>query len=224
MDSDPLHFQPAPLVVDDPWDHAKSFFTTDGSVKYDKYIASGVSPPNRIVIEDVVEINRSMSGRSKHESWLRLTQKEHDLPELSAIDPAWDLVELSDEDWDDHDLPHLLESLFDAVIGPDIWISRASKVLHIKRPRLIPVCDSYVLQLLGIPGQSSASGVAACIQLRHECRSHLDRFRSLQTRLREECGLDRSMVRIADVLIWGSHPDTWVARRDQRRRRGPAPD
>lgn len=59
VDSDPLYFQPAPLVVDHPWDHAKSFFTTDGSVKYDKYIASGVSPPNRIVIEDVVEINRS---------------------------------------------------------------------------------------------------------------------------------------------------------------------
>jgi hypothetical protein len=47
-----------------------------------------------------------------------------------------------------------------------IGISRATKVLHIKRPRLVPVCDSYVLRLMGIPGDTGASAVALIEHLR----------------------------------------------------------
>jgi hypothetical protein len=81
-------------------------------------------------------------------------------------------------------------------------------VPHIKRPALIPVCDAFVLRLLGIPGESAASGVAATVHLREEGRRNLETLEGLQARLVDELGVSRTLVRIADALIWGSHPDT----------------
>jgi hypothetical protein len=200
-----------------------SFFTLDGSVKYDAYIAGGSSPSNRIIEEDVVAINTSMRARSPHGHWQQFFDAGEDLPELAAIDTTWDLLEMPDSVWEEAAVPLRLEALFDVVVGPGIGISRATKVLHIKRPALISVCDSYVLNLLGIPGQSTASGVAALVHLRNEGRRHLDRLQDLRDRLREELGVSRTLVRILDVLIWGSHPDTWVAQ-SAGQSDGPAPD
>lgn len=225
MDSEPLRFQPAPLVIDDPWERVSSFFAEDGSVKYDNYIATGVSPKNRIVAEDIFAINQSMRARSSHEDWQRFLDDAADLPELAAISPDWDLCEMSPDDWDRAHVPQRLEALFASVLGPGIRISRATKVLHIKRPALIPVCDDYVLQLLGIPGQAPASGVAAIVHLREEGRRNLRRLQELRNRLQREHDITRTLARIIDVLIWGSHPDTWVARRAHRRAfSGPARD
>ena len=111
---------------------------------------------------------------------------------------------MSADEWDNADVPHLLEALFGAIVAHGIGVSRATKVLHIKRPALISVCDSYVLQLLGIPGQSTASGVAALVHLREEGRRNHSRLQDLRDRLRDECGISRSLVRIMDVLIWGA--------------------
>jgi hypothetical protein len=33
----------------------------------------------------------------------------------------------------------------------------------------------------------------------------------IQARLRA-VGIDRTLVRIMDVFVWGSHPDTWLQR------------
>src|SRR2546430_12648823 len=133
----PIRFNPAPLVVDDPWDRVESFFERDiSSLKYDRYIASGVSPQSRIVIDDVKAINESMSARSPHHDWDTLIRRG-DLPELVAIDAGWDLVTMPDGEWDDARVPQRLEALLTAVVGKGIGISRATKVLHIKRPGLV---------------------------------------------------------------------------------------
>jgi hypothetical protein len=205
-----LLIHPAPLVVPDPWEHARRFFTTDESSAYDAYITTGTSPRDAVVMEDVVAINTSMRARSPHRDWQTIVDAGP-LPELSMVDPAWDLFALPDEMWEREDVPALLQALFARVIGPGIGISRATKVLHIKRPLLIPVCDAYVLRLLGIPGDDARAGTAAVVQLRLQRTELMQRLLELQRRLEEEVGVTRSLVRIADVLIWGSHPDTWMA-------------
>jgi hypothetical protein len=67
MPAMPLRFHPASLIIDDPWTQLRTFFTIDGSLKYDTYIASGGSPRNRITDDDVTAINASMSARSSHD-------------------------------------------------------------------------------------------------------------------------------------------------------------
>jgi hypothetical protein len=175
---------------------------------------------HRITEDDVTAINTSMRARSRHADWGRLIECA-DLRELRCVDPALDLITTPPGIWDAAQMPAQLEKLFEAVIGPRIGISRATKVLHIKRPALIPVCDAYVLRLLGIPGDTAAAGVAAVVHLRKEGRRNLHALRDLQSRLAVELGVSRTLVRVLDALIWGSYPDTWLARRPPPG--GPAP-
>jgi len=67
-----LRLNPAPLIVPDPWENVKAFFTLDGSIKYDNYIASGVSPTDRVIDEDITAINTSMSARLPTKTGLEL--------------------------------------------------------------------------------------------------------------------------------------------------------
>lgn len=208
-----LRFDRPPLEIDDPWQHLQRFFTVDGSLKYDSWIASGESPQNRIVWEDVHAMNRSMSARCPHKYWQHFYDSGGDLPVLAAIDPEWNLFAMSETQWKERQVLDLLGELFTAIIRDGIGIPRATKVLHIKRPALIPVCDAYVLQLLGIPGTSASSGLAAVAQIRTAGRANLRVLQELQLRLKEEPpNVSRTLVRITDALIWGSHPASWMGR------------
>lgn len=202
------------LVIADPYTLALKFFLEDpssvGPLAYDRYIASGKSPANRIVLEDVVSINRTMRARSAHTRWAALIESG-DLPELAAVDPGWDSFLTADDEWDGNDVPERVASLVEAVLCRGIGVSVATKILHIKRPAVVPICDSYVLQLMGIPERGGAS-VAAMIQHLRESRAGLlATLSDIQRRL-SQAGIDRTLVRITDVLIWGSHPDTWLSR------------
>jgi hypothetical protein len=67
------------LVVPDAYARAFKFFSEDassiGPLAYDQYIAAGASPPNRIVVEDVVAINCSMRARSSHTRWTHVIDR-----------------------------------------------------------------------------------------------------------------------------------------------------
>ncbi len=201
-------------MVDDPFERMVRFFGADPSSaaqhSYDAYVANGVSPPDWIVEADIVAINTTMSARSPHADWHGLIA-HGDMSELHVIDPTWDLFLTREEVWTKESVPEKLAALFNLVIGKGIGISRATKVLHIKRPHLIPVCDSYVLHLMGIPGEDAASGVALIQHLRSLAHDLLPALQDLQRQLRER-GCDRTLVRIVDGLIWSSHPDTWLSR------------
>jgi hypothetical protein len=215
----PLLIPRPALTIDDPWAHILDFFQ-DGSSSanwgaYDAYVAFGESPSNRIITTDVKVINSTMSARAPYVDWADVI-KSGTLPELSRIALSIDLFLTSDKVWRSNRVPERLEDLFGRVIGRGIGIARSSKVLHIKRPRLIPICDSYVLRLMGIPGDDGASVVALVQHLRELRSALLPTLRDLRRRLRKQ-GIDRSLLRIADGLIWGSHPDTWVQRHQIQR-------
>jgi hypothetical protein len=209
-----LRFRRPDLVVPDPYALVFKFFSKDassvGPYAYDSYIAGGNSPANRIVLDDVVAINRTMRARSSHTRWMAVIERG-DLPELASVDPGWDAFLTPDDEWEQAEVLGRIASLVDAILGPGVGVSVATKALHIKRPALIPICDSYVLQLMGIPGITGASAAALIQHLRDTREELLPVLDDLQARLRA-VGIDRSLVRIMDVLIWGSHPDTWLYR------------
>jgi len=77
-------------------------------------------------------------------------------------------------------------------------------VLHIKRPRLIPVCDSYVAATMGIQLADSSdwhSLLELVLHLRTQGQANLASLLTIQTRL-SKAGLERTLVRILDALLW----------------------
>jgi hypothetical protein len=208
----PLRIRRPDLIVEEPWQTALKFFTENsssiGTRSYDTYVTDGASPPNRVVDSDVSAINVTMGARSPHRDWADLIERGH-LSELAALSTNLDLFQTPDTVWTKEGVPLRLAALFKAVIRKGIGIARTTKVLHIKRPALIPVCDSYVLGLMGIPDVGADSGVALVEHLRAVRKDLLPILLDIQSRLRQrEC--DRTLVRIADSLMWSAYPDTWL--------------
>jgi hypothetical protein len=203
------------LIVDNPWRLILRFVTEDrssmGVNSYDSYIAGGTSPLNRVVLEDVVAINTTMGARSPHTDWTAVIARGA-LPELKAIDVMWDVFSTSDKTWAKQPIGEQVAILLDSVMSKGIGLARATKVLHIKRPRLIPVCDSYVLRLMGIPGDDGASAAALIEHLRNLRGDLRPTLVELRKKLLER-GYDRTLLRITDALIWSSYPDTSGKRR-----------
>jgi hypothetical protein len=201
-------------VVDDPLGALIELLELPLSIEYD---TRGPGDPDLISRNDVALVNRTMGARSSYSNWTRLF-KRGSLPALRAVGPGIDVFLTSDREWAARHVLDNLASLFGLVIGKGIGIAVATKVLHMKRPRLIPVCDSYVLRLMGIPGQDADSGVALveCLRsLRAQWTPPLEQLqRSLGSR-----GYDRSLVRIADALMW-SALDTERTRVSPSARRG----
>ena len=204
---EPLEVQLTPLLIEQPWVSLKALLTTGWSKVYDGYISTGESPPNRVTDKDVNVINRSMGTRSKRSRWEPIISKG-ELPELLKLDPSWDLILMDEPDWDQNQVLVRIESAVDALVRPYIQIAAATKVLHIKRPALVPVCDADVLVRLGVTESEAArAAVAVCVDLRREGRRLLKPLAELQARVAEELQRHISLVRILEVLIWTSHPN-----------------
>lgn len=210
------------IVVNDPLNRLIELFELPLSGEYD---TRGPGNPDLIRRDDVALINRTMGARSSYSNWNRLF-KRGTLPGLHAIKPEIDLFLTSDSEWSEQHVADNLASVFALVIGRGIGIAVATKVLHLKRPRLVPVCDSYVLRLMGIPGQNAASGVALVESLRSLRAQWTPPLQRLKRSLSER-GYDRTLVRIADAVMWSaldterSHmsPSVDSAPRRARRRR-----
>ena len=191
---------------------AQVFFHLDpsanGQNSYDMYVATDAHPKDRIVEEDVAAINRTMAARSSHAYWRELIT-EDPLPWLAALAPSWRLLDLSDEAW--AAVEARLAAAFEAAFGRGRRLSVVTKVLHIKRPDLIPVCDALVLQQLGAPAGTDGDpekAVAFIGHVRREGRRNLPGLRAIQDCLKRE-GRTTSLLRIFEALIWQSHPNVW---------------
>src|ERR1700730_6726734 len=99
---EPVRIHRPDLVVEDPWDLVRQFFSLDrssiASSSYDGYISAGKSPRDRIVVADVVAINTTMSALSPHTDWRGLTARGR-LPELAAVDSSWNVFLTSQNIW-----------------------------------------------------------------------------------------------------------------------------
>jgi uncharacterized protein DUF6308 len=114
---------------------------------------------------------------------------------------------MTDEEWQHAGCAETFEKAVRALTGPGRNLSVMTKLLHIKRPRFVPVLDSYVMGQLGF--SSSTSPAQVIVHLRSQGRRNLDSLRSIQTYLGAR-GIDRTLVRIMDVLLWSADPRSWL--------------
>jgi hypothetical protein len=195
---------------------ARAFFLGDPSSiadgSYDSLAGKGER--DRITTADIEAINRTMRARSSHEAWKPVLDRE--LPWLAALDPELDLIDVDEDKWQAADATSSVTAALAATIGAGRGASVASKVLHLKRPRLFPVLDGYVASMLGVNTPESASperrvefAGRLLLHLRAQGRANLPQLHAIRTILTAE-GSERPLVRILDAVIWFSHPATSV--------------
>ena len=105
-----------------------------------------------------------------------------------------------------------LGSLFQSVIAKNVRLARATKILHMKRPNLIPILDSVVVDNytwpLALAIDSSVAhrpeplqGVEYCMIIKTDLDANMGALTRMRARL-EDAGIRLSLVRILDILLW----------------------
>jgi hypothetical protein len=193
------------LLVLDGLGLAHAFFTDEAPTDADGSQALG--DPLRIELEDIVTMNRTMRSRSSHRLWEPVLSSDQGW--LRAIPVELDLLATDDEQWAAIDGDRLLSDAVRGCIGPGIALAGATKLLHLKRPRLTPILDSLVAQLLGLtlsprsaPQDRVRDAERLCAVIRREGRRNLPALRLIQ----ESLDGNRSLIRIFDAVLWSAHP------------------
>jgi hypothetical protein len=186
------------VIVEDASSLAYAFFSSDpssvGPKAYDE--RAGRGDPNRITTDDVRTINETMRARSRHTAWEALTGAGP-LPWLAALDSSWDLIELPDRERERLGCTALLQAVFATAVAPYRNLSVATKVLHLKRPSLIPILDSLVVEQIGGVGRPA---IDLLLHLRAEGQRNRFALRQVQASLKQ-ARITRTLVRILDTLL-----------------------
>jgi hypothetical protein len=200
------------LLVLDGLALARAFFAGDvssvGDTSFDAL--AGAGNPERIELADVIAMNRTMRARSPHRVWAAIV--EADAPWLAKVPHDLDLLELDDDQWGAVGGEELIRAALDATIGPGRGMAVATKLLHYKRPRLFPVLDRFVAEMLGmnLPDAAGSDGrvelaVTLTQTIRLEGRRNLQPLEAIRDRLAAD-GTERPLIRIFDAIVWFSHP------------------
>lgn len=194
----------SPFAIHNAGELAEFFFRANASScgpnAYDACVLKGRNL-NRITSDDISAVNQTMAARTPHKYWTEFTEANTDEPWLTALDPDWDLYSMPESDWLQHVVHKHLGEVFRKVMGPYRGPAVVTKVLHIKRPRLIPVCDSYVARAMGVELVDSSGLQRLVMHLHKQGQANLTTLLEIQARL-GEIGIERTLVRILDALLW----------------------
>ena len=187
------------------------FCRYDAFSGYDRVGAAYSGIANVIQPELLTAMNGAMRARSPRKAWAPFLGSP--LGELTAVSVDADLVLDADSDYA---AARTALGRCYLRLASALWITdmAASKVLFLKRPKLVAISDSYVRTELRIedPRWSDfdrrgayygARGLAVCDAVREVGRHNLP----LLLRLKDELldtpeGFEMSLSRIVDVLIW----------------------
>lgn len=118
---------------------------------------------------------------------------------------------MDDGEWSRVGGAERLAEAIEASVGPYRQLSVATKVLHLKRPRLFPVLDSLVIEQIG--GLAHVKRPARLLlHLREQGQRNFPALRAAQKYLAaRHPPYERSLVRILDALLWATHPTAGLA-------------
>lgn len=98
-----------------------------------------------------------------------------------------------------------LEQLFNVTLGPEVGPARVTKILHKKRPKLIPILDSVVVSYCKVAcrddlrGKDTASSMIAYVKV---IKNDIDKNLNVLERVIQGSDLKLTVVRAFDILLW----------------------
>ena len=197
-----------PLVVEDGLAVASCFFENDPSTVeggFDEWVAQ--NNPNRFERKDIEVINSGMRARSPYGPWERLYGRKHDW--LLRLLPEWDLAETAPDEWSAADCTRFLCIAIEKTTVKSVGRAMATKVLHMKRPRLVPILDRLVVETVGGSNDwKSPTPTAALVDhLRLVATDNAAALQDIQARL-TGLAFQPTKVRILDAILWTAHPQS----------------
>lgn len=147
----------------------------------------------------------------------RIMQSPHIRCVLSQV-PNTNLGEMGDPDWEL--CSKKLRDAFGAFCSLNgVGIAVTTKILHLKRPELIPIIDSFVAKFLlgreitNITNKRALAsiGVECTDVVRQDIRRNAETFAKLQARL-SDLTIPLTKVRLYDILAWST--EKWDVRGD----------
>lgn len=134
---------------------------------------------------------------------LALLNNDYLLPINEALVDVPNNISLYQEEADDAPLWDALTDLFgNMLIVPGVGSAIATKILHKKRPRLIPIVDRRLYQIY-YPGNVGAPGallVQVVQAIRQDIIANLPALQALQAAFPELDGL--TIIRVFDIIVW----------------------
>jgi hypothetical protein len=195
------------LVIEDGFGMASFFFENDASTGkggFDEWVTKNKT--NEFERRDIEIINKTMRARSPYEPWERLYRQRHDW--LRALHQEWDLVEMAPEVWSTAKCTQLLAVAIDKTTAKYVGRAMATKVLHMKRPRLVPILDRLVVETVGGNTGDSPTPTAALVDhLRLVATDNAAALEHIQRRL-TGLAFQPTKVRILDAILWTAHPQS----------------
>ena len=198
-------------VIDYADERAAFFFMSNlssvGASGFDRRVTSPQNELDRIQIADIYAINSTMMARTGYAHWTQFTGVAGPLSWLQHLDTSWNLLTMEDTAWTSSDCAARILAALQVVMGPYRTTSITTKLLHLKRPNLLPVCDSYVCAMLGEKSGGPAQTMRLITAVRDVGRFNLGALTEISKRLKS-IGIDRTLVRILDSLLWSAYPDS----------------
>ena len=162
--------------------------------RFPKYDGVMTSDPDRVTDGDG-RIANQVGARMSTETWAQIVGQS-----IAQIGD-WDLLNMSDSEWQSRKLV-VCQVLGVLLEHPGIGVARLTKALHRKRPKLIPICDSVVLNALGVGAGNKADRIIACMdRLRIVGQKQLSRVQELR-KASKQLGAEMTELRILELLYW----------------------
>jgi Family of unknown function (DUF6308) len=196
------------VVIEHPLEALLEFVERDGS--YQTYDLALVARDQQLILEDVRVANKIVARMPPRVIANILQRAQPINAALAALPAGASLMQPEAE------IPWTaLESLFAAMDGiEEVGLPRATKVLHKKRPALIPILDEVVVRYLrAVDGlrrdrDYAADAIALVRSYKNELDANAPIYRAAAQALRDD-GFELTECRILDILVW-AYSDTYT--------------
>jgi len=195
------------LVIKDCAEKVTHFCEHDAFPHYDRIGYKHSKEGDRFQSELLTAMNKAMMARSSRKAWAPLLDRP--LAVLAEVPIDVDLIESSDEKY--LVAREQVRKCY-TVLTAEKWITdmAASKMLYLKRPRLIAISDSYVREALGIEDPNMREYPWRAPFFAERALSVGDVVRRIGIKNREVLNIiqekvaptEVSKARVLDILIW----------------------
>lgn len=207
-----------PVELRDCEERALDFFSrdissVDGELSYDDRAMS--DQPDQFEVTDATVIRRGMGLNRLPKSTWRWLVDEAPTDLVTSLPRGANLHAIPNEDYPA--VRALIEAAFEGFVGETgdrRGLATATKMLHLKRPGLLPICDSYTVAMLGIPlkpdatkRERIAAGITACDITRQAIDDNVAELDAICDHLAGH-GYPRTPVRVLDALLWLAYGGT----------------